>query len=314
MRGSSMARMSSNVNRGINTRSSLHGENPPHPIPAHGVLLRNVATFGGRLQFEWSQTKQFSVDIKLRNGVASDSRKLWRSVRFSSLAASSGSSGSSFRNALIGGALGAAGGVLAVEAGKAMFHSNKRSISYVEGHGRKQCSMPLDEMTRHNDRLHQIVWTCGQNEVCCGKTCCPLIVAENYAYNMKILAVILGVVLVVLLAFCVIYCVYYLNNDECIDIDDPSRYVNYSYSDDLYGSGIRRKNYGPQMSPGAACTSGTYPYNGYPSQDPNYYLPGYPPPYPPAYPQCYPPQSPATKAPPEVPVVHKQQESHNDKA
>ncbi|RCN41364.1 hypothetical protein ANCCAN_12685 [Ancylostoma caninum] len=134
--------------------------------------------------------------------------------------ASSGSSGSSFKNALIGGALGAAGGMLAVEAGKAMFHSpNKHPVNYMEGGTGRQCSMPLNEMTRHNDRLHQIVWTCSHNEECCGRSCCLLITAENSTNNMKILAMILGVVLIVLLAFCLIYCVYNLNNDERIDID-----------------------------------------------------------------------------------------------
>ncbi|KAL6725748.1 hypothetical protein Aduo_007781 [Ancylostoma duodenale] len=238
-------------------------------------------------------------------------------MRFSSHVASSGSSGSSFKNALIGGALGAAGGMLAVEAGKAMFHSNKHPVNYVnyvEGSTRRQCSMPLNEMTKHNNRLHQIVWTCGHNEVCCGRSCCPLIVSENNATNMKILAMILGVVLIVLLAFCVIYCVYNLNNDECIDIDDPSRYENYSYSDYPKENVFRRKSCGFETSRSAAGPSRAYPYNGYPSQDPNYYLPGYPPPYPPAYPQCYPPQCSPTKPSPEVPVVHKQQEPKKDKA
>ncbi|RCN36553.1 hypothetical protein ANCCAN_17554 [Ancylostoma caninum] len=237
-------------------------------------------------------------------------------MRFSSHVASSGSSGSSFKNALIGGALGAAGGMLAVEAGKAMLHSNKHPVNYVEGGVRRQCSIPLNEMIK-------IVWTCGHNEECCGRSCCLLITAENSTNNMKILAMILGyttmvfdvrVVLIVLLAFCLIYCVYNLNNDERIDIDDPSRYENYSYSDYPKESVFRRRSCGPERSRSIACSSGGYPYNGYPSQDPNYYLPGYPPPYPPAYPQCYPPQCSPTKPAPEVPVVRKQQEPQNDKA
>ncbi|VDM70290.1 unnamed protein product [Strongylus vulgaris] len=55
----------------------------------------------------------------------------------------------------------------------------------------------------------------------------------------------------------------------------------------------------------------SYPYNGYSSQDPNYYLPGYPPPYPPAYPKCYPAQSPTLTTPSPVPTVHKEQECVN---
>ncbi|PIO76434.1 hypothetical protein TELCIR_01498 [Teladorsagia circumcincta] len=45
------------------------------------------------------------------------------------------------------------------------------------------------------------------------------------------------------------------------------------------------------QSNGTPC-SPTYSYPNPDSQDPNYYLPGYPPPYPPAYPQSYPSQPP----------------------
>ncbi|ETN79654.1 hypothetical protein NECAME_09700 [Necator americanus] len=249
--------------------------------------------------------------IRMRGNSKARLSSSWNSNRggMSSYSATDGSHGSTFRNALIGGALGAAGGILAVEAGKAIFHSRADPMHHVRSDNRRHCSMLLKEEVRNNSRPHQIIWTCHRNEVCCGQDCCSVISQENNGNDRILTIIVLGVIFVILTALFVGYCVYKLNREECIDIDDPARYKNYSYSDYPNDRDFRRNNNG---FCNATYPSAAYPNGDYAEKNPNYYLPGYPPPYPPAYPTSYPLNSLTTETTQQTPSVHNQKEPQKE--
>ncbi|VDM38642.1 unnamed protein product [Toxocara canis] len=103
------------------------------------------------------------------------------------------SRGSQFKTALAAGALGAVGGLVTYELGKAIIHSasqpfhvNDRAYyfdekNYQQKNGYSMCSMPLDELIKQTQiqfkdgsRPKTIVWSCKNgSEVCCGTECCP---------------------------------------------------------------------------------------------------------------------------------------------
>ncbi|CAJ0596629.1 unnamed protein product [Cylicocyclus nassatus] len=211
-----------------------------------------------------------------------------------------------FRNALLGGAVGAAGGILAFEAGKSLLHTNNGVAAHTShNRDRRHCSTLMKDHGQHN-RTRYVVWVCPMNSYCCGNDCCPTTDSKVTDEDTKRLAVVLGIILVTILAMFVIYCWYSSKQQEIIVLDDPSRYTVSHCSehpkDDFYkaSDGIYRSSH----------VGAPFPHNGYNSQDPNYYLPGYPPPYPPAYPQCYPYQSPTCRTAPQIPTVHNQQQEN----
>ncbi|KAK5968590.1 hypothetical protein GCK32_009528, partial [Trichostrongylus colubriformis] len=93
---------------------------------------------------------------------------------------------------------------------------------------------------------------------------------------------------IIMLSCCLAYCLC-TTSDECdgdsVDSMDGRRHCGTSN-----GTVCSGKNFRYSPNNGTPC-SPTYAYPDYISQDPNYYLPGYPPPYPPAYPQNYPSQT-----------------------
>lgn len=115
-----------------------------------------------------------------------------------------------FTSALAGAAVGTAGTLLAIEAGKAIFRSPDRPFNHdgrdyylneehaKKRHGEIQCKMPWNSLVKQSaasnqstngtsqeqllanatfqdgTRPKEIVWTCKENvEICCGMDCCP---------------------------------------------------------------------------------------------------------------------------------------------
>uniref|UniRef100_A0A1I8BL01 CX domain-containing protein n=1 Tax=Meloidogyne hapla TaxID=6305 RepID=A0A1I8BL01_MELHA len=214
----------------------------------------------------------------------------------------SASRGSSFKTALAGAALGAVGGVLAFEAGKAIIKSMDRPIqhdnkdyyfgqeyvkrgpddhicSYDFQELMKQTAPPADGATvnataeENQKALAQIVWACKKWEQCCGMDCCPMPQSVSRTENNKSSA---------LSTFGKVLLMWDIFSRDSNNSYDPSKYENNTVN-----SNIMPTQQPNPVQPVQAQSYPMHPYPNQPSQQPGVAYPSQPS-VPPAYP-AYPP-------------------------
>uniref|UniRef100_A0A915P9X5 CX domain-containing protein n=1 Tax=Meloidogyne floridensis TaxID=298350 RepID=A0A915P9X5_9BILA len=213
----------------------------------------------------------------------------------------SASRGSSFKTALAGAAIGAVGGVLAFEAGKAIIKSMDRPMQYDNKDyyfGQEYvkrspddhiCSYDYQELMKqtappagttvnataeeNNKALAQIVWACKKWEQCCGMDCCPMPQSVSRTENNKSSALsTLGKVLLILFS------------RDSNNSYDPSKYENNTVNSNM----MPAQQPNNPVQPVQAQSYPMHPYPNQPSQQPGGVVYPSQPSNPPAYP-AYPP-------------------------
>ncbi|KAK6045323.1 hypothetical protein COOONC_17172 [Cooperia oncophora] len=159
-------------------------------------------------------------------------------------------------------------------------------------HGNRRVQCTASFQTHDSTSSEVIKWTCKANQMCCGlKACCPDADDDIGMQIYSLVKVVLGFLSIAILICCLCCLCTRATKEDDTDEHGPSTSRRQCATSNGISNGTTPypgKTHRCATSNGATPHPPPYSSTDPVSQDPNYYLPGYPPPYPPAYPQSYP--------------------------